>query len=218
MYVIDTTAAKLPAATRAYQVIKQAILDRTHPGGTLLTEGELAELVGVSRTPVREALLRLEADGLVRLYPKKGALVLAVSAEEIADVLETRELVETHTAVRALDAAGLPAELRERLAEMRAARDAGDTVAFMTADRAFHRAVVAAAGNAVLTGLYDSLRDRQVRMGVEYVRSGPERMDRAVAEHEEILSAFVSGDVERVRRTVHRHTSTIRAMLMAAGR
>jgi DNA-binding GntR family transcriptional regulator len=213
--VIDTTAPKVPAAVRAYQVIKGSILDRTHPGGTLLTEGELADRVGVSRTPVREALLRLEADGLVRLYPKKGALVLPVSAEEIADVLETRELVETHTAVKVLDVAGLVPELHARLAEMRSAKTAADTVAFMAADRAFHRAVVAAAGNAVLTGLYDSLRDRQLRMGVEYMRSGPERMDRAIAEHEAIVRALESGDTERVRRSVHRHTSTLRATLTA---
>jgi DNA-binding GntR family transcriptional regulator len=214
--VIDTTAPKVTAAARAYQAIKESILDRTHPGGTLLTEGELAERVGVSRTPVREALLRLEGDGLVRLYPKKGALVLPVSADEIADVLETRELVETHTAVRAVHAAGLPAELRARLAEMRDAKTNADTVAFMAADRAFHRAVVAAAGNAVLTGLYDSLRDRQLRMGVEYMRSGPERMDRAIAEHEAIAVALEAGDTERVRRSVHRHTSTLRATLTAA--
>jgi DNA-binding GntR family transcriptional regulator len=218
VYVIDTTARKVPAAARAYQLIKDSILDRTHPGGTLLTEGELAELVGVSRTPVREALLRLEADGLVRLYPKKGALVLPVSAAEIADVLEARELVETHTAGRAVDRAeAVVPELRDRLADMRAAQAAGDTVAFTTADRGFHRVIVAAAGNAVLTGLYDSLRDRQLRMGVEYVRSGSERMDRALAEHEEILAALTSGDRERVRRSVRRHTSTVRATL-AAGR
>jgi DNA-binding GntR family transcriptional regulator len=214
--VIDATASKAPAAARAYQAIKGAILDRTYVGGTLLTEGELAEAVGVSRTPVREALLRLEADGLVRLYPKKGALVLPVSADEIADVLETRELVETHTAVRAIGAPGLLDALATHLAAMRAAREAGDTVAFMTADRAFHHAVVAAAGNAVLTGLYDSLRDRQLRMGVEYMRSGPERMDRAVAEHETIVGALASGNAERVRRSVHRHTSTLRATLTAA--
>ena len=217
MYVIDATATKLPAAARAYRVIKESILDRTHPGGTLLTEGELAEQVGVSRTPVREALLRLEADGLVRLYPKKGALVLPVSADEIADVLETRELVEVHAALKAVGAAGgLLPELRQRVTEMRAARAAGDSVAFMAADRAFHRAIVATAGNTVLIGLYDSLRDRQLRMGVEYVRSGPERMDRAIAEHETIVRALSSGDTERVRRSVHRHTATLRATLVGA--
>src|SRR3954466_12275201 len=89
------------ATSRAYDHLKQAILDRAYPGGALLSEGEVAAQVGVSRTPVREALLRLEAEGLVRLYPKRGALVLPVSPKEISDVLETRELVETFAAGKA---------------------------------------------------------------------------------------------------------------------
>lgn len=93
-----------PAADRVYAHVKQGVLERTYEGGTLLTEGELAEAVGVSRTPVREALLRLEAEGLIKLYPKKGALVLPVSAQEIADVVETRLLVEEHAARKAVPA------------------------------------------------------------------------------------------------------------------
>ena len=62
-------------AGRVYQHLKRAILEQVHPGGTLLTEAEIADAVGVSRTPVREALLRLESEGLVALYPKRGALV-----------------------------------------------------------------------------------------------------------------------------------------------
>lgn len=90
------------AAERVYQHVKQGVLDRRYEGGTLLTEGELAAAVGVSRTPVREALLRLETEGLLKLYPKKGALVLQVSAQEITDVLETRLLVEEFTVRRAV--------------------------------------------------------------------------------------------------------------------
>ncbi|MDR3080973.1 MAG: GntR family transcriptional regulator, partial [Streptomyces sp.] len=73
-----------PAADRVYAHVKRGVLDRRYEGGTLLTEGELADEVGVSRTPVREALLRLEMEGLIKLYPKKGALVLPVSVQEIA--------------------------------------------------------------------------------------------------------------------------------------
>src|SRR5437773_10917244 len=92
--------AVLPAATRVYQHLKRAILEQLHPGGALLTEAEIADEVGVSRTPVREALLRLESEGLVALYPKRGALVLPVSAQEIDDVIEARTLVEVHAAGR----------------------------------------------------------------------------------------------------------------------
>jgi DNA-binding GntR family transcriptional regulator len=93
-----------PAAERVYAYVKKGVLDRSYEGGTLLTEGDLAGAVGVSRTPVREALLRLEAEGLLKLYPKKGALVLPVSAQEITDVVETRLLVEQHAVLRLLGA------------------------------------------------------------------------------------------------------------------
>src|SRR2546422_5434437 len=106
------------ATSRAYDHVKQAILDRAYPGGALLSEGEIANEVGVSRTPVREALLRLEAEGLVRLYPKRGALVLPVSPQEITDVMETRELVETFTAGRADLGPSLVAALDRLLAAL----------------------------------------------------------------------------------------------------
>lgn len=104
-----------PAAERVYAHIKEAVLDRRYEGGTLLTEGDLAEAVGVSRTPVREALLRLEVEGLIKLYPKKGALVLAVSAQEISDVVETRLLVEEFAARKAVPAS---AQLIARLEQL----------------------------------------------------------------------------------------------------
>ena len=114
-----------PAAERVYLHVKAGVLDRSYEGGTLLTEGDLAEAVGVSRTPVREALLRLEAEGLLKLYPKKGALVLPVSAQEIADVVETRLLVEQHAVAKVVGA--LPERLVARLEELlgRAARARG---------------------------------------------------------------------------------------------
>src|SRR5947199_10651554 len=88
------------ATTRVYQHLKQAILERIHAEGALLSEAEIAAAVGVSRTPVREALLRLESEGLVTLYPKRGVLVLPVSAREIEDVIDARRLVEVHAAGR----------------------------------------------------------------------------------------------------------------------
>src|SRR5689334_967202 len=118
------------ATSRAYDHVKQAILDRAYPGGALLSEGEIASEVGVSRTPVREALLRLETEGLVRLYPKRGALVLPVSPQEVADVLETRELVETFTAGRAELGPALAGELDRLLTAMIEHAEAGDAREF----------------------------------------------------------------------------------------
>ncbi|GAA1080966.1 GntR family transcriptional regulator [Nocardiopsis composta] len=206
------------ATERAYRHTKDAILDRRYAGGELISEGDIASAVGVSRTPVREALLRLESEGLVRLYPKRGALVVPVSPAEIADVVETRRLIETYTAERAArageqDRTDLAVRLTGRLEEMRAALDAGpDRPGFMAADRCFHREIVAASGNQILTGLYDSLRDRQLRMMEEGTRT-VQRMERNVEEHAVILEAIRAGDPGAARTAVTAHLDTAAELL-----
>ncbi len=207
-------ATAVTAADRVYQHVKQGVLDRCYEGGTLLTEGELAAAVGVSRTPVREALLRLETEGLLKLYPKKGALVLQVSAQEITDVLETRLLVEEFTVRRAVPAPpGLLDRLAALLDEQRRHAHAGDLAAMMTADRGFHAEIVRSAGNQILCRLYDQLRDRQLRMGVALLHSHPERLDRTLAEHAEILDALRAGDADTAAAAVRGHIGRVEALV-----
>ncbi|WP_190129701.1 GntR family transcriptional regulator [Streptomyces mashuensis] len=194
------------AADRAYAHVKEAVLHRRYAGGTLLTEGDVAQAVGVSRTPVREALLRLEGEGLLKLYPKKGALVLAVDAQEIADVVETRLLVEKHAAGKAVPASpALIARLEEHVETMRRQAEAGDLAAVSDSDRAFHAEIVRNAGNRILAGLYEQLRDRQLRMGVAVLHAHPDRIARSIAEHTEILEALRSGDAGAATAAVDRH-------------
>lgn len=212
-------ATAVTAADRVYRHVKQGVLDRRYEGGTLLTEGELAAAVGVSRTPVREALLRLETEGLLRLYPKKGALVLQVSAQEITDVLETRLLVEEFTVRRAVPAPpGLLDRLAALLDEQRRHADEGDLAAMMAADRGFHAEIVRSAGNQILCRLYDQLRDRQLRMGVALFHAHPERLDRTLAEHAEILDALRAGDADTAATAVRGHIGRVEALVRGPGR
>ncbi|MEU7485325.1 GntR family transcriptional regulator [Streptomyces sp. NPDC042319] len=207
----EKTVKQPPAAERVYAHVKQGVLERRYEGGMLLTEGELAEAVGVSRTPVREALLRLEVEGLIKLYPKKGAMVLPVSAQEIADVVETRLLVEEHAARKAVPApAALIEELETLLATMREQIAAGDLAAVSVTDRCFHAAIVRSAGNRILDRLYEQLRDRQLRMGVAVMHAHPDRIAKNIAEHSEILEALRAGDPEAATAAVHRHVSWVR--------
>jgi DNA-binding GntR family transcriptional regulator len=203
-----------PAAERVYLHVKSGVLDRSYEGGTLLTEGDLAEAVGVSRTPVREALLKLEAEGLLKLYPKKGALVLPVSAQEIADVVETRLLVEQHAVAKVVHA--VPARLIERLEESLAEQHEhaadGDLAAFAAADRTFHAEIVRAAGNRILAHLYDQLRDRQLRMGVATMHAEPSRVAKNIAEHTEILQALRDGAEQTAAEVVERHVSWVNTL------
>jgi DNA-binding GntR family transcriptional regulator len=207
------TAVPGSGAERAYQHLKQRILSRDYAGGSLLTEGEVADAVGVSRTPVREAMLRLSAEGLLRLYPKRGALVVSVGADEVRDILEARELLETHAVELVLDVADdtLVEELADLLAEMRRFAAARDVPGFIQSDRDFHRAMVAAGGNDILTKLYDTLRDRQLLMGAVLMRGSPGRISSAVEEHAAILAAVKAGDRTALRAAVMHHLATVSA-------
>ncbi len=203
---MDTTTSLPAASERVYEQVKHGILVGTYRGGTLLTEGELAHDCGVSRTPVREALLRLEIEGLLRLYPKKGALVVPVTLEEAREMMEARSLIEQWAAGAAWGARHtLTATLTEHLQRMRAARaDAVATKgseatrdtelqAFAEADRRFHEAIVAAAGNALLLRTYRGLRDRQLCLMAADLRMSTGRMDLSIREHEQLLRELTTG-------------------------
>ncbi|UUN28078.1 GntR family transcriptional regulator [Streptomyces sp. FIT100] len=202
------------AADRVYTHIKQAVLDRRYEGGTLLTEGELAEAVGVSRTPVREALLKLEMEGLLKLYPKKGALVLAVSAQEIRDVVETRLLVEEFAVRQAVPAPpALIARLEELLEEQRCRAAAGDLAEVAVTDRCFHAEIVRHAGNQILAKLYDQMRDRQLRMGVAVMQARPDRVAKNITEHAEILDRIRAGDADGAAACVRQHLGWVKVLV-----
>jgi DNA-binding GntR family transcriptional regulator len=189
------------ASERAYRHVKDRVLNGKLPGGELISEGEIADELGVSRTPVRAAFTQLESEGLLRLYPKKGALVVPVSAQELADVIETRWVIERYAIERAIGGDGELAAKLQRSAD-RQARLKGSE--FIEADRTFHRALVEGTGNALLLGLYDSLRDRQRRMARATLRDG-DRAARTSAEHREIADAIAAHELDRALTALRAH-------------
>jgi DNA-binding GntR family transcriptional regulator len=206
------------AVERAYDFAKQRILDGRYEGGQLITEGEIADGAGMSRTPVREAFLRLESEGLLRLYPKRGALVVPVSIDEVTSVLQTRLVVERWALERAIliDApiAGL---MDDAVAHQRELAQHGDGPAFVEADHAFHRLFVAAAGNTILLALHDSLRDRQSRMGLAAIARDPRRTREILAEHEQLAAAVGARHPSQALELIDRHLDgTLRLLLPAS--
>jgi len=201
------------ASERAYRHVKDRVLTGKLPGGELISEGEIAEALGMSRTPVRGAFQQLESEGLLKLYPKKGALVVPVSAQELEDVIETRWVIERYAIERAIN--GDAGDLAARLTKSadRQARLKGSE--FVEADRAFHRALVESTGNAILLGLYDSLRDRQRRMARATMRDA-DRADRTASEHRAIADAIGAQNSARALQALRSHLDGALAVLRGA--
>jgi DNA-binding GntR family transcriptional regulator len=205
------------AADRAYAFVKRQIVSGAYPGGTLISEGEVSAAVEVSRTPVREAFLRLEVEGLLRLYPKRGALIVPVSAAEIREVLDARQAIEQHAARVAIQAGRhheLAAELRAILAKHvpGTGPEAGQ---FTELDRQFHSALVDAAGNRLLSSFYGTLRDRQLRMGTAALLRDPARYDTILAEHKALTDLIDAGQAQAAADTLAAHLAATKAALTA---
>ena len=194
------------AARRAYDFAKWAILSSVYNAGDVITEGSLAHEVGVSRTPAREALLRLEVEGLVRLQPKKGAVVATFSPHAMDDVLEARVLVENHTARKSFaQRATLLPQVEAAHEQMKQRRREQDTAGFTEVDRVFHELIVDAADNAVLSAIYRMLRERQTLFTSAMVRGRVDRMDAAIEEHDRILEALRGDDEDAFCQVVNDH-------------
>jgi DNA-binding GntR family transcriptional regulator len=198
--------------------VKERLLDGRYPGGSLLSENAVARRLGISRTPVRQAFLQLETEDLLELYPRRGALVRPISLAEVEDVLEARLLIEMHCVQRvASDGPALAGTLRESIAEQeRTVPDGGS--GFTLADREFHRAIVAANGNAILLRQYDALRDRQQRIAATAVARDPARVARFIDEHREIVAALERGDADAAVRLIEAHVRGAHELALRSGR
>ena len=209
---------RVAAKDRALDYVKSQVLTGAFPGGELISEGEVASALGMSRTPVREAFLRLEAEGLLRLYPQRGALVVPVSSKEARAVIEARLILEKFAASKVVGhgpavCAAVFERLSEELDRQHDAAAESDWQGFLEADRAFHKTTLEASGNRILSDFYSSLRDRQMRMTGESVARDRQRMTSIMDEHRVIAEALRDGDLQRANKAVQDHlASTVWAL------
>lgn len=192
------------AKDRAYSHVKDLIIGNELPEGGFLTENQIASDLGISRTPVREAFLRLEAENLIQLVPQKGAFVPPISDRDVEEAMEARQLIEVHCAQKlARDGTSIAPTLADLLDEQEGLTD--DVEAFIACDRRFHARIVGAAGNTMLTRLYEGLRDRQLRMGIKAVVTGRDRARQVIDEHRAIAEAIDQGNPEATRAAIEEH-------------
>jgi DNA-binding GntR family transcriptional regulator len=197
------------ASERAYRYVKERILQGDLPGGDMITEGQIVAGLSMSRTPVREAFLRLEAEGWLKLFPKRGALVVPVQPDEMEQVLEARQLIESH-AVQVISqdldrARVLGDELLAITEQMGAAMRRDDIETFTSLDAEFHLVIVASAGNDILSDIYRGLRDRLRRMTTRSVWRDRGRMEGIMADHTELAEIVGRGDREAFSKRLLEH-------------
>lgn len=196
-----------PLKQRAYETIKELILSGQSQGGEALSVGELAERFGVSRTPVREALLRLEQEGLVETVPYRGTYVKVISEEEIAEVYEVRGVLEGLAA--RLATARIPQEELEAFESALQSLDKemvlGEYERYVDNDTRFHEMIVENCGNKTLEDLVRQLSDRSYRIRVYAQQISGDHMTQSHEEHRWVLRALREGDAVAAERLMTEH-------------
>jgi DNA-binding GntR family transcriptional regulator len=195
--------------------LRQDILGGAYAPGAQLKQDMLAAAFGVSRIPVREALLQLEAEGLVRIQPHRGAVVTPIAVEEIADVFDLRALLEVRllrSSVPRLTADHV-AEIRRIQRAFAAAISAGDAARWGRLNADFHLALYAAANQprtlAIVAGLLQ-VSERHTRLQL----SGAPAWRRAEAEHAELVALCAARDTEAAVALMVRHIESVRVDLL----
>ncbi|MCI8465640.1 MAG: GntR family transcriptional regulator [Lachnospiraceae bacterium] len=196
----------LPLRDVVFNTLRRAILRGELIPGQRLMEIQLAEKMGVSRTPVREAIRKLELEGLVVMIPRKGAEVAHISGKNLRDVLEVRRALE--------ELAGELACKRMTEEELRLLEKANhkftsvlgsdDITVIAQADEAFHGLIYQATDNERLIQMVNHLREQMYRYRIEHIKDRSQRRV-LVQEHQEIMRALALRDVEATRRTIRNH-------------
>ncbi|WP_216362174.1 GntR family transcriptional regulator [Pseudonocardia sp. N23] len=195
--------------------LRRAVMRGTFPPGAQLGEVELAARLGVSRGPLREAMQRLVAEGLVRSERHRGLFVRDLTAADVRDVYTARNAVERAAGLLILggDRTEAVAVLTTALAEMEGAAAAGDAVALADADHRFHHELVAASGSPRLRRMADTLLV-ETRMCLTALQDNPPPPAELVADHRALRDAVRDGDADRLVATLQAHMADAVARIL----
>ena len=211
--------AKLPRtylAETVYRTLREAIVQRDFDPGEPLTEHDLCHRFGVSRTPVREALAKLERDRLVRVVPKKGAFVRTVSHDEIRELYEIREALEALVVRLAAPRLGETelADFEQRFSALQARGAAAPPLDVRALGDAFHQYLGKQAGNAKLLEMLGAMRE-QIQSVWTMSIMAPRRVQGLLREHLALIQALRKGDAARAERLMIQHVRRVREAIFS---
>ena len=196
----------LPLRDVVFNTLRQAILKGELEPGERLMEIQLAERLGVSRTPIREAIRKLELEGLVLMIPRKGAEVAKISARSLRDVLEVRRALEElaiELACQRMTEEDL-GELQKAQDEFKKAIADGDAMRIAETDEHYHDVIYSGTQNAKLIQMLNNLREQMYRYRLEYIKDADKRKI-LILEHERVLKAIRDRKVAEAKEAMREH-------------
>lgn len=209
-------------AQMAYDAIKDDIVTQKLKPGSFISEAEYAERIGISRTPVREALKTLEREGLLDIYPRKGVQVKNFTFEDIMFIHEAAEALESVLIAAAADrfAEGkLPAsaidDLRHLLDRMDAHLKAGNTQKWLSCDHEFHNRLIQLCDNPYL-GQYAAASRNRMNLTLWFITPKYADRDQSTLDHRAIVDAIAAGDRDAARDAAGSHIARVRKNLVQA--
>ncbi|MBQ9014840.1 MAG: GntR family transcriptional regulator [Firmicutes bacterium] len=207
-----------PLREMVYEELKIQILTGTIVPGTRMMEVDLAEEMGVSRTPIREAIRKLEKEGLVTIEPRRGAYASMISTQDMVEILEVRQDLEGLAAYLAASRMS-PVEMEE-LKEVadcyNEAVKSGNMQDLIRYDTQFHRLIVDSCNNKILVNMVEQLQELVLRFRYIYYDNF-KRAENMPEEHREIIEAIASGDEKRARAAADIHIDRLKQLVIEEG-
>lgn len=215
--LVGKPAAKSGASLRelAYVQIKQRIISCQLRPGEAINEAQLTQMLGLGRTPVHQALHRLEMEGMVTILPRKGVMVTPISLNDILDMIEVRRTNEELCVKLAVERAQEDdfIHMREIIGRTQPLLERRDVKGLMEVDLQFHLAISAAARNRVLAELLRTLHEKQARFWF-LTLSEMHHSERIYDEHLQLLTAMENRDSEAAIKAIHHHIDDFRRAIM----
>lgn len=207
-----------PLREMVYEELKMQILTGAIVPGTRMMEVELAEEMGVSRTPIREAIRKLEKEGLVTIEPRRGAYASQISTEDMVEILEVRQNMEGLAAYFA--ASRMKPEQLEELKAVSAnynkAVAAGDMQSMIDNDTKFHHIIVESCNNKILVSMIEQLQELVLRFRYIYYDNF-RRAENMPEEHRAILEAIENGRADDARQAADVHIDRLKKLVIREG-
>jgi len=211
---------ELPLREQAYLHIKRLILNEELPSNIFLSERSLAQQLGMSKTPVRLALARLENEGFVRISPQQGIVVLVLSFEEVLEHIDFRLALESFVVKRLAGCLSSPqAEvLQEHVQQQQALvqHPQTSTEKLVYADMAFHRQLATTLGNRQILQALERQQDMLYRVAHRVYQKHPSRRVQSIAEHQRLLQFLFEGRLAEALELIEKHISRIKLLLVSS--